>query len=518
MVLAGPAASAQAANVSGDFNGDGRSDLAVSVEGQTVGGQAFAGAVQVIYGSKHGLSGNGDRVFSQDTPGVKETAEPSDEFGNSLASGDFNGDGRADLALGTPFEDRGTKSNTGVVQILYGSKHGLRVKGNQLLVEGQHGLKGSVAPFDNFGYSLAATNLGRGRQDDLAIGAAYAPVSGQAGAGAAQVVYGSRRGLNTKHNQRFTQGSPNVKDAVEADDHFGWSLAAADFGRNGHADLAIGVRGEDLGAAIDAGAVNVLYGSRKGVRGKGSQFFTQDTLQSQAAAETGDSFGYSLAASDYGRSRRADLAIGVRGQMVGGSHGAGEVNVLYGSRRGLVATGSQSFTQDNAGVADTAGVNEEFGSSLAAANLGHNGRADLAIGAPNDCPGSALCTLLAGAVNVLYGSHHGLTTSGAQYFSQDTPGVADSEESGDNFGWALATGSFRGTKVADLAIGAPTEDLVNPNDNAGAVNVLRGSSSGITTSGDQFLTQGNGGLEGMPGANEFFGSGLSGRSSGPVFD
>ena len=252
-----------------------------------------------------------------------------------------------------------------------------------------------MAPFDNFGYSLAAANLGRGRQDDLAIGAAYAPVSGQAGAGAAQVVYGSRRGLNTKHNQRFTQGSPHVKDAVEADDHFGWSLAAADFGRNGRADLAIGVRGEDLGAAVDAGAVNVLYGSRKGVRGKGSQFFTQDTLQSQAAAETGDSVGYSLAASDYGRNRHADLAIGVRGQMVGGSHGAGEVNVLYGSRRGLVATGSQSFTQDNAGVADTAGVNEEFGSSLAAANLGHNGQADLAIGAPNDCPGigtmHALC-------------------------------------------------------------------------------------------------------------------------------
>ena len=131
VVLAGPAASAQAANVSGDFNGDGRSDLAVSVEGQTVGGQAFAGAVQVIYGSKHGLSGTRDRVFTQDTPGVKETAEPGDEFGNSLARGDFNGDGRADLALGTPFEDQGTKSNTGVVQILYGSKHGLRVKGNQ---------------------------------------------------------------------------------------------------------------------------------------------------------------------------------------------------------------------------------------------------------------------------------------------------------------------------------------------------------------------------------------------------
>ena len=80
VVLAVAAASAQAGNVSGDFNGDGRSDLAVSVEGQTVGGQAFAGAVQVMYGSRHGLSGTRDRVFTQDTPGVKETAEPGDEL------------------------------------------------------------------------------------------------------------------------------------------------------------------------------------------------------------------------------------------------------------------------------------------------------------------------------------------------------------------------------------------------------------------------------------------------------
>jgi hypothetical protein len=124
--------------------------------------------------------------------------------------------------------------------------------------------------------------------------------------------------------------------------------------------------------------------------------------------------------------------------MVGGSHGAGEVNVLYGSRRGLVATGSQSFTQDNAGVADTAGVNEEFGSSLAAANLGHNGRADLAIGVPNDC-GIGTMHALAGAVNVLYGSHHGLTTSGASVTSPRTPRRRGLGGERRQLGWALAT-------------------------------------------------------------------------------
>ena len=90
VVLAVSTASAQAANASGDFNGDGRSDLAVSVEGQTVGGRAFAGAVQVIYGSKHGLSGTRDRVLTQDTPGVPGASEAQDRFGapaNGFASG-----------------------------------------------------------------------------------------------------------------------------------------------------------------------------------------------------------------------------------------------------------------------------------------------------------------------------------------------------------------------------------------------------------------------------------------------
>src|SRR5436309_10040561 len=47
---------------------------------------------------------------------------------------------------------------------------------------------------------------------------------------------------------------------------------------------------------------------------------------------------------------------------------------------------------------------------------------------------------------------------------------------------------FNGDGFADLAIGVPFED-VGVNSNAGAVNVLYGSSSGLTGTGDQFWTQ-----------------------------
>src|SRR6188508_3285882 len=80
-------ASAIAAQVSGDFDGDGRGDLAVGVEGQTVNGHTQAGAVHVIYGARHGLNGRGDRIFTQDSPGIKDAAESGERFGPVMAAG-----------------------------------------------------------------------------------------------------------------------------------------------------------------------------------------------------------------------------------------------------------------------------------------------------------------------------------------------------------------------------------------------------------------------------------------------
>src|SRR4051794_4697788 len=115
-----------------DFNHDGFDDLAVGVPGEDIGTVADAGAVNVIYGgggisvlNPGGLKSAGNRVFSQDTPGVEGVAEKGDRFGSALAWGDFNHDGFDDLAVGVPGEDIGTVVNAGAVNVLFGSASGL---------------------------------------------------------------------------------------------------------------------------------------------------------------------------------------------------------------------------------------------------------------------------------------------------------------------------------------------------------------------------------------------------------
>src|SRR3982751_2479118 len=83
-----------------DFNGDGYSDLAIGVPFESDGSKIEAGAVNVIYGGVGGLSAMGNQFWSQDSAGVTGSAHANDQFGSVLATGDFDGDGYSDLAIG----------------------------------------------------------------------------------------------------------------------------------------------------------------------------------------------------------------------------------------------------------------------------------------------------------------------------------------------------------------------------------------------------------------------------------
>ncbi len=125
------------------------------------------------------------------------------------------------------------------------------------------------------------------------------------------------------------------------------SSSGCDYNGDGKDDLAIGVVGEDIGALVDAGAVNVLYGSGAGLTATGDQLWHQDSPGVLGGAEGGDSFGDALACGDFNGDGFDDLAIGVPLEDIGAIGNAGAVNVLYGSVAGLTASGDQLWHQDS---------------------------------------------------------------------------------------------------------------------------------------------------------------------------
>lgn len=434
-----PAAAAPActSGVAGDVNGDGHAELAIGVPGNNL----DAGAVHLVYGTGSGLvtdasgTARDDQYLTQDTAGVPGTAETEDLFGYSTLLADFDGDGCADLAVGSPGENRARGSLT----IVYGSPAGLSTSRVQSWTENALLGAGSARAEEFFGGALATGDLDDDGIADLVVGAPAEEIGGQSG-GAAVMLLGSPTGLGGRPGTTtvLSQATPGVPGAPEDGDSFGAALAVGDFDGNGVHDLAVGVPGENgtlPEPGSGQGAVVLLPGSSTGLTGTRGQLVTQNSPGLDGIAGEDDRFGYALAMGRFDNGRLADLAIGTPRDSVGAVREAGSVSFLLGSREGLSTEGpgGSRFHQDVQGLSGTPEREDAFGSALAAAAIQTSSQENLVVGVPGEDVGSPAD----GMVHQLATFEYGPNTIGSRTLHEDTPGLRGVPGAGDLFGYEL---------------------------------------------------------------------------------
>jgi dienelactone hydrolase len=327
----------------GDFNYDGKLDLAVA---------ANNGSTNLSV-----LLGNGDGTF-QAAVNYAAGSEPL-----SVAVGDFNGDGKLDLVVANNARLGGMPT----VSVLLGNGDG------------------TFQPAVNYGagsnpYSVAVGDFNRDGKLDLAV--ADSAING--GTSGVSVLLGNGDGT-FQAAQTYDTGTGS----------FAVSVAVGDFNDDGKLDLAVANNGMNN--------VSVLLGNGDG------------TFQAAVNYSTG-SGPYSVAVDDFNRDGKLDLAV---------ANQSNSVSVLLGNGDGTFQPAL------NYG----AGQNPD---SLAVADLNGDGKLDLAVG-----------NLGSDSVSVLLGNGDGTFRAAVDYPAGSAP-------------TSVAVGDFNGDGRLDMAI----------SDYVGSVSVL----------------------------------------------
>ncbi|MFN3218794.1 MAG: hypothetical protein ACE367_20045 [Acidimicrobiales bacterium] len=343
---------------SGDFDGDGFGDIAISAVGERAGGATVAGAVTVVMGSADGIDPGRSTQFSQ-AGAIGGQPADGDSFGRSMAVGDFDGDGFDDLAIGVPGERVRRQGDAGAVNVLYGSETGLGTEGNQRFT--QPLLRGRAQAGDLFGFAVAAVDLDCDGFDELAIGSPNEDLGNDPNTGIVQVIGGSPDGLDRRDVVRLAAGRRGLPGA-RANAGFGKALAGADLGSDGCGDLIVGAPFATVDDRAGAGAVYVVRGGPRWSDEVEAQLVAGRRALGRTPAP-GDFFGSSLAVLDWNGDGRDDVAIGVPGADVDGKRDAGQLVILEGARNRL-RPGQRTVLTQGGRLANRAETGDQFASTL----------------------------------------------------------------------------------------------------------------------------------------------------------
>jgi hypothetical protein len=490
----------------GDWNGDGRGDLATTAMRAGPPGRPDAGEVYVYFGDGN-ISGfiNG----ASPAPGTQliiTGPHAGAHLGSYLQTADFNGDGIADLLLGAQNANGpGGRSNCGAAWIILGSIS-LGAGTIDLLTPpaGVVTIYGRD-PNDRLGIWVDRGDLNGDNLGDaiLAADQGSGPANNRNHAGEVWVLLGRLSWPATIDLAGAAPASSLVVYGIDNEDHLGASIYAADLDNDNRDELLLGAGLNRLSAGLgghaagggdgpgetrfDCGELYVVWGA--------ASFPASIDLRTPPADLTtiygengGDCFGEEIDAGDLDGDGNQDLLGGALTAGPLGRGWAGAGYAIYGTAalRGRTI----DLRSPGPGVAKVYGMNagDINGDTLTACDLNRDGMDDFVISAPY---GNPLGRFGAAQVEVYYGSKVRLPAVLDLASVPDTlarrflPGI----DPGDTAAYSMASGHADNDNFADLFINAMTAD--------GFQNNFTDAGEGYCVSG-RVLSRGSTGLTTLP--------------------
>ena len=257
-----------------------------------------------------------------------------DAVGASVAIGDVNGGGAADLIVGAPLADRPATTdvpsaiNTGAVFVVFGGSNLTPATGTSKTFDinstqqnvSVYGAGNTATPgtddADHLGVSVAAADVTGDGIPDLLAGApdADGPGEGRPGAGEAYVVLGGP-GLNgevgsEKRLDLFSGSATLTILGAHSGDHLGSTVAAGNYNTPENSDTIPDVIAASPGASSATGTVSIVFGGPNLlVVSSRDLLLNQDDLRIIGQA-IGDELGWAIATGDVNNNQGGELIVG----------------------------------------------------------------------------------------------------------------------------------------------------------------------------------------------------------------
>ncbi|MFC1528880.1 Ig-like domain-containing protein, partial [Candidatus Latescibacterota bacterium] len=396
---------------------------------------------------------------------IKIAGEDSlDYAGNSLTTGDINGDGKEDIILGAykTYDGRGaTYVVFGSATIFNKDSIDLNTSSGILKIIGK-----SVVDWS--GYSVAAGDIDGDGYDDVIIGAHKGDPLERINAGEVYVIFGNAT-LHTTGEIDLSGSTPDVTRIYgdTQEDYAGFSVAAGDIDGDGYDDVIIGAHQADYSGRRHAGKTYVVFGS--------SDFSTKSTIDLNGSpsgvlsifGETEDDLsGYSVASGDLDGNGYDEVIIGAYNAY--DTHGGTYIIGGYADIDTLSTIDLATYPDDMV-IVYGGDPDDHSGSAVAAGNMDGDSFDDLIIGAPG---GDLQWRNNAGETNIFRGGpdfkNMGIIYLGLPSFEllRVIGAAAD-----DQLGSAVSVGDLNGDGYDELIIGASSANPADRN-NAGETYII----------------------------------------------